>query len=85
MNAEYMGYTIQKGEAKTSNFSIGGEYHLFGKRGAHYVTWRWNRNGKTDQMFQFMNANTGVFVKIHGNAYLPVENFEALFAGEVAA
>lgn len=80
----YLGYTVQKAEPKTSNYCIAGEYHLYGKRGAHYVTWRWNRDGKLDNAFQFMNAKTGVFVTIHGNTFLPAAEFDALFA-EAAA
>lgn len=78
-----MGYEVTAGQGDMrweSKWSIAGEYHLHGKRGAHYVTFRAIRNGKPDNYFQFMNFRTMQFVAIHGNRFLSVDNFLAVAA-----
>jgi hypothetical protein len=73
---EIMGYKVEKTTALTGHKYIAAEYTLTGKRGAKYVTWRWNINGKPSDHFQIMRQNDAVFVKIKGNTFLPVELFE---------
>ena len=72
------GYEVAKAEPKTGAKYIANEYTLTGKRGAKYVTWRWNIDGKPSSHFQIMRQYDGVFVKIQGNSFIPVELFEAV-------
>jgi len=72
------GYEVKKAEPMTGAKYIANEYSLTGKRGAKYVTWRWNIDGKPSSHFQIMRQYDGVFVKIQGNSFIPVELFEAV-------
>jgi hypothetical protein len=72
------GYEVTKAEPMTGAKYIANEYTLTGKRGAKYVTWRWNIDGKPSSHFQIMRQYDGVFVKIQGNSFIPVELFEAV-------
>jgi hypothetical protein len=74
---EFMGYTLQRGEARRTPHSIIGEFHFYGKRGAHYVTIRrYKKDGTPGDVYKFMIANSGVFVNIAGNYALHREVLE---------
>lgn len=77
---EFLGYQITKSVPFVDGRTVLGEYHLIGKRGGHYITWRRN----TSERFQIINAKTRVFVTLHGNTFIDPANLDRLFV-EVTA
>jgi hypothetical protein len=75
----FSNYTVTKSEPiKVGAKATYGEYVLTGKRGATYVTYRWNGESK----FQFARQHNLTFCALSGNTHLPVE-YVAGFAVEL--
>jgi len=82
MNTTTLGnYEVTTGQMWETQYSIAGEYHLHGKRGAHYATHRRkNAEGVAIGGYEFMCVRTGKFVRIAGNGFISQDNFNKLIA-----
>jgi len=82
MNTTTLGnYEVSTGDQRETNFAVFGEYHLKGKRGAHYVTYRRkDKDGNPYEGYYFMCVRTGKFVRIAGNGFISQDNFNKLIA-----